>query len=316
MIENYSLSEKQAQAILDMRLQRLTGLERDKIENEYQALLETIKDLEDILANEPRIFNIIKEEHIALKEKYADKRRSEIGQEVNAVDMEDLIPNEQVAIVMSKKGFIKRMPITNFKNQLRGGRGINSMTMRDEDLIEQMFVASTHDHLLCFTTKGLVYRLKVYQLPEASRQSKGSSIAHLINLDEGESITALIPIQNFDVDEYLFMTTQKGIVKKSAIRDFINLKNRSMIAIKLDDNDTLNWVQKSNGQQEILLVTSAAMVIRFKESDVRPMGRATRGIKGITIKAEDSLVSMNVIDSTQDSLFLLLITTYGYGKKY
>ncbi len=310
----YTLSERQANAILEMRLQRLTGLEREKIENEYRDVQAKIADLEDILTSEPRIFQIIKAEHLAIKEKYGDERRTELSNIDNDMDIEDLIPQEQVAVLISKKGFVKRMPISLFRSQLRGGRGINSMATREEDMIEQLFVTNTHQYLLCFTNKGKVFKIKVYRIPEASRQSKGLSISHFINLDENETVTTTIAVKDFDSDEFLFMTTQKGIVKKTELRSFVHLKNRAIIAINLDDDDQLRWVKQTNGKKDVILVTSAAMVIRFNEEQVRPMGRSTRGVKGINIKQQDNLVSMDIIDHEESGLHLLLVTSKGYGK--
>jgi DNA gyrase subunit A len=276
--------------------------------------LEKIKDYQDILANETRVFQIIKDEHKEIKDKYGDERRTEIGNPVEAVDMEDLIAEEQIAIILSKKGFIKRMPITLFRSQLRGGRGVSGMTTREEDIIDQMFICSTHDHVLCFTTNGRVFRSKAYQFPEASRQSKGVSVSHFFNLEEGENITTAIPLKTFDQDGNLFMTTQNGVVKKTEIKAFKNVKNRSIIAINLDSGDRLNWVKVTNGNQDIILVTSAAMVIRFDEKDVRAVGRDTRGVRGIKIKKDDRLMSMDVIDPEEENMHLLLITANGFGK--
>jgi DNA gyrase subunit A len=314
LMENYTLSEKQANAILDMKLQRLTGLERDKIESDYQETVLKIEDLEDILANEARVYDIIKDEQIELKERFGDERRSAIGDAIGEVNMEDLIPNTKVAVLLSNNGFIKRMPISLFRSQLRGGRGVNSMTTRGEDYIEQLFVTNTHDYLLTFTNRGRVFKFKVYQFPEASRQGKGLSIAHLLQLEEEEQVTAIIPISNFDTDEYLFMTTKRGVVKKTKLRDFIHFKNRPIIAINLDEGDNLRWVNRTNGDRHIILVTSAGMVIRFNEEQVRSLSRTSRGMRGIRIKPEDTLISMDVIDPEADNLNLLIITLKGYGK--
>lgn len=314
LMTNYSLSEKQANAILDMRLQRLTGLERDKIESEYKEILEKIEDLEDILAKPERVASIIKEESNDIKERFGDSRRTEIGEAVQDMDMEDLIPDTKVAILITKKGFIKRMPIALFRSQLRGGRGVNSMTTREEDLIENLYLTSTHDYLMFFTSTGRVFKIKTYQIAEASRQSKGVSVAHFLSLEEGEAVTTMIPVRDFDTDEYLFMTTKKGVIKKTPLNSFIHFKNRPIIAINLDDGDQLNWVHKTTGTKDIMLLTSAGMVIRFKESQVRPMGRASRGVKGIKIKPEDTLISSTVLDPEEEKSMLLVITAKGYGK--
>ena len=314
LMEKFSLSEKQAIAILEMRLQRLTGLERDKIETEYKELLVHIADLEDILANESRVFQIIKDEQLEIKDKYGDDRRTEIGAPVHEMSMEDLIPNTKVAILISKNGFIKRIGIDVFRSQNRGGRGVSGMTTRDEDSIEHMLVTNTHDFLLCFSTKGRVFKIKSYQIPEASRQSKGISLAHFLSFEDGEELTSIIDVKEFNENEYLFMTTKKGVVKKSLLIDFIHFKNKPIAAIKLDDGDQLQWVKKTTGNKDILLVTTAGMVIRFEESQVRQMGRVSRGIRGIKIRPEDTLVSMNVIEPTEEKLTILIITKYGFGK--
>lgn len=313
LISTFGLSEKQASAILEMRLHRLTGLERDKIEQEYTALLETIKDLEDILANDSRVNTIIKTELLEMKDRFGDARRTRIGDAVGLMNYEDLIPDEQVAVLFSKKGFVKRMKIDLFRSQLRGGRGVSSITTREEDIVDQLFVTSSHDYLLCFTTKGRVFKTKVYQVPEASRQSKGVSIGHFLQLEEGEIISAAIPVRSFDTDDYLFMTTKNGIIKKTPINAFIHFKNRPIVALTLDDGDQLKWVARTTGDRDIVLVTSAGMVIRFNETQVRAMGRVSRGVKGIKVKAQDMLVSMAMIDP-ESKANLLIITSNGHGK--
>jgi DNA gyrase subunit A len=314
LISKFKLSEKQANAILEMRLQRLTGLERGKIEEEYNQLLAKIKDLKNILESKERVLSIIKEELDEIKGKYGDSRRSEISGAVDSVTMEDLIPNNKVAVLISKNGFVKRMSVDLFRSQNRGGRGVAGMSTRDEDVIEQMIVANTHDYLLCFTTRGRVFKIKIYQVPEASKQSKGVSISHFLNFDDDEKLTTAIEVSNFSSKEYLFMTTEKGIIKKTSLDMFIHFKNRPIISINLDDGDTLRWVNKTNGSKDILLVTSAGMVIRFEEEQARPLGRASRGVKGINIKPKDSLVCSTVIDRDETKLHLLVITNYGYGK--
>ncbi|MFC1752159.1 DNA gyrase subunit A [Thermoproteota archaeon] len=314
LMSKFGLSEKQANAILEMRLQRLTGLEREKIENEYQQTLDKIKDYEDILSNEPRVYTIIKDEHLELQERFGDERKTVIGDSVEDMDIEDLIPNTQVAILLSKKGFIKRMPITIFRSQLRGGRGVQGMSTREEDIIDQLFVTNNHDYLLCFTTKGRVFKIKVYQIPEASRQGKGISISHFLHLEEDEIVSTTIPVQSFETDDFLFMTTQKGIVKKTELKAFVHFKNRPIIAINLDKGDNLKWIKRSSGNKDIILVTSTGMIIRFNESQVRQVSRSSRGVKGIKIRPQDKLVSMDVIDPEESALNLLLITSKGYGK--
>ena len=312
--ETFGLSEKQATAILEMRLQRLTGLERDKIENEYNDLLLKIADLEDILANESRIYSIIKTEQIEIRDKYCDERRTELGASVDNVDIEDLIPQQTVAIMMTKNGLIKRMPIANFRSQLRGGRGVSGMSTREEDIIERLLVTNSHDYLLCFSSSGKVHKIKAYQIPESSRTSKGVSIAHFLDLPEGETVTTIIPVKSFESKEYLVMVTKKGIIKKTEVAAFSHFKTRAIIAINLDEGDSLSWVLKSDGNKDVILSTTDGMVIRFEESQARPLGRSSRGVKAIKIKPEDELVDVNLIDPDDDKTFLLLITTKGYGK--
>lgn len=314
LMGTFGLSEKQSNAILEMRLQRLTGLERDKIESEYASIVEKIKDLEDILAHDHRVLQIVRSEHAEIRDKYGDERKTVIGASVDQMDIEDLIPEEQVAVLLSKKGFIKRMSLTLFRSQNRGGRGVNSMITQEEDTIDQIFVTSTHDYLLGFTNLGRVFKLKVYQIPEASRQSKGLSVSHFFSLEEKEQVTAAISVEKFDTPEYLFMTTQKGVVKKTELSAFVHFKTRPIAAINLDEGDSLRWVRRSNGKQDVILVTSAGMVIRFDEGQIRPLGRASRGVKGINIKKEDRLVSMDLIDHEESALHLFLITTNGFGK--
>ena len=206
------------------------------------------------------------------------------------------------------------MAIDTFKSQNRGGRGIAGMTTRDEDSIEHLLVTNTHDYLLCFTNRGRVFKIKAYQVPEASRQSKGVSLAHFLHFDDGEELTSIIDVQSFNTNEYLFMTTKKGVVKKTELSAYVHFKNRPIATINLDDGDTLQWVKKTSGEKDIILVTSAGMVIRFEEAQVRAMGRASRGIRGIKIRPEDNLVSMTVVEPTEEKLALLIITKYGYGK--
>ncbi len=314
LIERFSFSEKQASAILEMRLQRLTGLERNKIENEYKELLLLIDDLEDILASDSRIFDIIKTEQNEIKNKFGDARRTEIGLPVHIMSVEDLIPNTQVAVLISKNGFIKRMGVDQFRSQNRGGRGISSMTTRDEDSIEHLIVTQSHNYLLCFTTKGRVFKIKSYQVPEASRLSKGVSLSHFLNFEDGEVLTSVVDIKEFSSELFLFMTTKKGVVKKTTLESFVHFKNKPILAINLDKDDELTWVKKTNGEKNILLITQSGILIRFQESQVRAMGRASRGIRGIKIRNDDSLIAMNVINHEDDVSRLLIITRYGYGK--
>ena len=314
LMQTFNLSEKQSVAILEMRLQRLTGLEREKIEKEYSEIVALISDLEDILAKESRVFQIIKDELEEIKKDFGDARRSFIGEPVHEMSIEDLIPNKQVAILISKNGFVKRMNVDQFKSQNRGGRGINSMSTRGEDAIEHLLITNTHDFLLCFSTKGRVFKIKAHQVPESSRQSKGVSLAHFLHFEEEEELTSVIDVTTFTDQECLFMTTKKGVVKKTGLDAFIHFKNRPIAAIKLDDDDSLEWVRKTSGDKDIILATSSGMLIRFEESQVRSMGRASRGIRGIKIRDTDELIAMNAIEHEDDESRILIITRYGYGK--
>ena len=315
LISTYKLSEKQANAILDMRLQRLTGLEREKIEKEYQDLVVKIADLEDILANESRVYGMIKEEQEENKKRFGDDRKTTIGDPLFDMDLADLIPEQKVAILLTKNGFVKRMAIDTFRSQLRGGRGVSGMTTRDEDLIDQMITTSSHDTMLCFTSRGKVHKVKGYEIPESSRQSKGTSIAHFLNLEENEMITAIIPVKSFEDDETcLVMLTQKGVIKKTELKAFSYFKTRAILAIKLDVGDKLNWVMSSKGGKDIIMATSDGMMMRFSEDQVRAMGRGSRGVRAIRIREEDSLTGVGLIDKDEEKLLVLLLTKKGYGK--
>lgn len=312
LIASFKLSDKQANAILDMRLQKLTGLEIEKIEAEYNELLIKIADLIDILAKKERKMAIIKEELSEVKEKYGDVRKTEIGPELIDMDEEDLITKETVAVFMTKQGFVKRVSVDTFRAQLRGGRGIAGMGTREDDIIDNVFVVSTHDYIMCFTSEGKVYWLKVYKIPEASRLGKGIHLSHLINLDEGEYVTAAINVSDYMTDDYFVMATIHGVVKKTRIDQFKNIRSSGVIAINLDEGDTLQWVKRSVGESEVMMSTAAGMIIRYNESDVRPMGRATRGVRGITLNTGDKVVSMDVVKEDHD---ILLITESGIGKR-
>jgi len=313
LVSQFSLSEIQAQAILDMRLQRLTGLEREKIETEYAELLKTIANLKDILAKRDRLLTIIKTELLEIKDKYNDERRTALEESAEEVNLDDLIPEETVAVFLTKQGFIKRVSLDTFRSQLRGGRGVQGMNTRDEDQVDTLMVVSTHTYLLCFTNLGKAYRVKVYTIPDATKQGKGRSIATVLNLAEGESVKAMVPVDDFtDEKTYLLMGTEKGVVKKTAITEFQHLRNSSVIAINLDQADDLLMVLKTNGEQDVVMATVKGMMIRFSETDVRPLGRATRGVRGITLKADDKVISFDLVN---DGASLLLVTKFGYGKR-
>lgn len=312
LVSRFKLSEIQANAILDMRLQKLTGLEQEKIEEEYNELIEVIKDLEDILARKARKMDIIKEELIEIKQKYGDNRRTTFSDEILDMDEEDLIAEEKVAIFLTKQGFVKRISLDVFRSQLRGGRGIAGMATREDDIIENIFVISTHDYLMCFTSKGKVYWLKVYKIPEAGRLGKGIHISNLINLDDGEKVTAAVNVSTFDTQDFFIMATVNGVIKKTMINEFKNIRSSGVIAINLDEGDDLQWVKHSNGNMEVMMATSSGMIIRFPESDVREMGRATRGVRGILLKGKDKVVSMDVLKEDHD---ILILAEGGMGKR-
>lgn len=314
LIEKFGLSEIQAQAILAMQLRRLTGLERDKIENELKELLELIGKLEAILANESEILRIIKEELLDMKEKFGDDRRSQmINHELGKFSDEELIPEEESVILLTTENYIKRTLVTEYRRQNRGGKGKRGMTTKEEDIIDQLVPASTHDYLLFFTNKGRIFRLKAYEVPAASLQAKGVAAVNLLQLQPEEKITSIIRLAKDENDEgYLFMATTKGTIKKTPLKDYANIRTNGLIAIKLDDGDELRWIKKTTGQNDVIISTSAGQAVRFNESDARPMGRSARGVRGVRLRPNDSVVGMDVVDD--DSLSLLVISQNGYGK--
>ncbi|MFA5525163.1 MAG: DNA gyrase subunit A [Tissierellales bacterium] len=312
LINNFTLSEKQAQAILDMRLQRLTGLERDKIEEEYEALIIEINRLREILANERLIYQIVKEELIEVKESYKDERRTEIRPSSEEIDIEDMIQEEDVVITLTRFGYVKRMPEDTYKSQKRGGKGVTGLTTREEDFIEHLFVTSTHDKLLFFTNQGRVYSLKAYEIPEAKRQAKGTAIINLLQLNQGENISAVIPIKDFTPEDFLVLVTQKGIIKKTKLDQFENIRKSGLIAISLREEDELISVRSTDGTNDLILVTSSGKAIKFNEKDVRDMGRTAMGVKGINLNKGDKIVGMGTVEDGKD---LLVISEGGYGKR-
>lgn len=311
-MERFGLSHEQAQAILDMRLQRLTGLEREKIENEYQELLARIAELREILANEHLVLQIINDELQEIKERFADERRTEITVGEDSILDEDLIPREEVIITITHTGYIKRLPANTYRSQKRGGRGVVGMDTKSEDFVEHLFVTNSHHYLMFFTDKGKAYRLKAYEIPELSRTARGTPIINLIQIEQGESINAVIPVENFDSDNYLFFATRQGVVKKTPLEDYVNIRKGGLIAINLREDDSLIEVKLTDGQQEIIMGTAQGMSIRFKESDVRSMGRSATGVKGITLDDNDEVIGMDVVDQELD---ILIVTTKGYGKR-
>lgn len=316
LIEEFTLSDIQAQAILDMRLQRLTGLERDKIDNEYKELMERITYLESILADENKLFGVIKDEMLAIKDKYADPRRTEIKPAEGEIALKDLYEEEEIAITLTHLGYIKRLPADTYKSQKRGGRGISALTTREEDFVTDLISTTTHSLMLFFTNRGRVYKLNAYEVPEGKRTSKGTAIVNLLQLNPGEKIARTISFntdskENEDL-KYLLFATKSGIVKKTPISDFKNINKSGLIAINLKDGDELIGVNRTNGEEDIILVTENGMSIRFNENDVRSMGRTATGVKGITLSKGDHVVSMDLISNGAD---LLVVSEKGFGKR-
>jgi len=314
LIKQFSLSEIQAKAILAMQLRRLTGLERDAIEAELNELLELIAKLEAILADEKEIFNIIKTELEEMREKYGDKRRSKIiNHELGKFSDEELIPEEDSVILLTTENYIKRTLVSEYRRQHRGGKGKRGMTTKEEDVIDQLIPASTHDYLLFFTNKGRIFRLKAYEVPAASLAAKGVAAVNLLALQPEEKITSIIRHEKDSKDDgYLFMATIKGTVKKTPFKDYANIRTNGLIAIKLDDGDELRWIKKTTGDNDVIISTSAGQAIRFGEADARPMGRAARGVRGVRLRPNDSVVGMDIVANNEGNL--LVISELGYGK--
>jgi len=313
LMERFKLTEIQSNAILSMQLRTLAGLERKKIEDEYEELQKLIKELEKILSSEANILKVIREELEQIKEKYGDKRRTQIVKKaIGNFNDEDLIPDEEVVITLTKGNYIKRIVANEYRAQGRGGKGKIGMATKEEDVVEHVVQASTHDTVLFFTTLGRVFKLKVYEIPAASRTAKGQSIANVLSLSPEEKVTSLVSMKKDDPAKYLFMTTKNGTIKKTSLSDFANIRQSGIVAIKLDAGDKLSWVKKTTGEDNIIISTAMAQAIRFKESDARPMGRATRGVRGIRLRKDDTVVGMDVI-SGEDQL-LLVIMENGYGK--
>ena len=312
LIEKFGLTDIQAQAILDMRLQRLTGLERDKIEAEYEELIKKINRLKEILANERLLLNVIKEEMLIIKENYSDERRTEIRHAEGEIDMRDLIDDEEIAITLTHFGYIKRLPADTYKSQKRGGRGISALTTREEDFVKHLVSTTTHSRLLFFTNKGRVFRLNAYEIPEGKRQAKGTAIVNLLQLGPNEKIATLLAIDEKDENKYLLLATKNGIVKKTNREEFKNINKSGLIAIGLREDDELIGVKVTDGNKDVLLVTKEGMSIRFDENDIRPMGRTAMGVKGITLSNEDKVVSMSLCEEGTD---VLVVSENGFGKR-
>lgn len=312
LIERFGLDDAQATAIVQMQLGRLSGMERDKIESEYEKLMEKIADLTDILEHEERVLAIVKEDLINIKDKYGDERRTEITMVTDEIDMEDLIDEEDVIITLTNSGYTKRVPVDTYKSQRRGGRGISGMTTREEDYVKHLFTTSTHDTILFFTTAGVVYQLKGYQIPEAGRQAKGTAIVNLLPLDNNEKISAMIPISEFEDGKYLTFITKQGTVKKTDLMSYSKIRTNGLRAIELAEGDELIKVALTNGGENIIIATHNGYAIRFNETDVRPMGRTARGVRGIRLSQNDYVIGASV---AKDNTSLLVVTENGYGKK-
>ncbi len=312
LMERFGLSDAQAQAIADMRLRQLTGLEREKIENEHQELLKKIAELKAILADRKLLLGVIREEIMEISDKFGDDRRSQIGYDESDISMEDMIPNENTVIAMTSLGYIKRMTVDNFHSQNRGGKGIKGMQTIEDDYIEDLLMTSTHNYLMFFTNMGRVYRLKAYEIPEAGRTARGTAIVNLLQLNPGEKISALIPITDYEDNKNLFMVTKKGIVKKTSIMEYSNIRKNGLAAISLRDDDELIEVKTTDHETDIFLVTKYGVCIRFKETDVRPTGRMTMGVIGMNLDDGDEIVGMQ-LDHQGDSL--LIVSENGLGKR-
>ena len=312
LIEEFGLDDIQAQAIVDMRLRALTGLEREKIEKEYAELMERIQYLESILADEKKLLGVIRDELLVISEKYGDERRTSIGYDEFDISMEDLIPVEDAVVTMTHLGYIKRMTIDNFRSQNRGGKGIKGMQTLEDDFIEELFMTTTHHYIMFFTNFGRVYRLKAYEIPEAGRTARGTALINLLQLQPDEKITAVIPIKEYEKGNYLTMATRFGMVKKTPITDYANIRKTGLAAISFKEGDELIEVKVTDGEKDVILVTKDGMSIRFHESDVRTTGRISRGVMGIDLEDGDEVVAMQ-LDSQGE--YLLIVSEYGYGKR-
>ena len=312
LMTRFKLSEKQAQAILDLRLQRLTGLEREKIEEEYQEVLKAIEAYKEILADEKKILGIVKKELTEVKNKYGDARRTRLTIDTSEIDVEDLIAEEDVVITLTHGGYIKRIPLDTYRRQNRGGKGIRGMGTKEKDFVENLLITTTHHTILFFTNRGRVYHLKAYEIAEASRAAKGTAIVNLLQLESDENITAVIQVKGFKPGAYLFMATKKGIVKKTSLEEFQNLRKGGLIAVNLDEDDELIGVKFTNGHHDVILGTKWGMAIVFNEDDVRSMGRPARGVKGIRLVEGDAVIGMDALNAAAE---VLTVTAEGFGKR-
>lgn len=314
LMERFGLSEIQAQAILDMRLKTLSGLQREKIEEEYRQLMELIAHLKEILSSETLVYGIIKDELLEIKEKFGDERKTKIVAAEGEIDIEDLIKEEQSVIALTHFGYIKRMPINTYRSQRRGGKGITGIATREEDFVKQIFTASTHDTILFFSNKGKLYKLRGYEVPEAGRTARGTAIVNLLSLDAGEKISAIIPIQNFAEGKYLLFATKDGIIKKTALTEYNSARKTGLLSITLKGEDELIDVRLTDGEDNIVLVTRKGLAITFDEKDVRPMGRASQGVIGIRLNKDDAVIGMESVIAGSNAT-LLAITENGFGKR-
>ena len=314
LMERFGLSDIQAQAILDMRLRTLSGLQREKIEDEYNELMKLIAHLREILNSESLVFDIIKEELIEIRDKYGDERKTKIVAAEGEIDIEDLIKEEETVVALTHFGYIKRMPIDTYKSQRRGGKGITGIATREDDFVKQIFIANTHDTILFFSNKGKLYKLRGYEIPEAGRTAKGTAIVNLLRLDGGEKISAVIPIKKFNDERYLLMCTKNGLIKKTALSEYESNKKTGLLAITLKDEDELINVRLTNGEDNIVMVTEKGMCITFDEKDVRPVGRSAQGVIGIRIDNDDKVIGMESILENKNAT-LLAITENGFGKR-
>ncbi|MFA6178932.1 MAG: DNA gyrase subunit A [Candidatus Methylopumilus sp.] len=313
MPNGYRLSDVQAQEILQMRLQRLTGLEQDKIVNEYKEVMDVITDLLDILATPSRVTQMIVDELAAIRQQFGDKRRSEIVHNAQDLSLEDLITPQDVVVTLSHTGYVKSQPLEEYRAQKRGGRGKQATATKEDDFIDKMFVANTHDYILCFSNRGRVYWLKVYEVPQGSRISRGKPIVNLFPLEEGEKINAILPVKTFDENHYIFMATEKGTVKKTSLVEFSNPRKSGIIAINLDEGDILVGAEITNGESDIVLVSNGGKAVWFDEEDVRPMGRNTRGVRGMKLQSKQQVISLLI--AADDKQTVLVATENGYGKR-
>ncbi|MCR2032446.1 DNA gyrase subunit A [Anaerofustis stercorihominis] len=311
LMERFDLSEVQAKAIVDMRLRRLQGLEREKLENEYAELLKTIEYLESVLASDELVMSIIKEELTEIKDKYGDERRTAFEVDDEDFDMEDLIEEEDIVVTITHVGYVKRLPASTYKTQKRGGKGVTALSTRENDFVKHLFFTTTHHYIMFFTNKGKVYRLKGYEIPDASRIAKGTAIVNLLALDPGEKITAVIPIKEFKDDEYLVMATRNGVFKKTSLTEYDSSRKNGIVAINLAEDDELIGVSLTDGNQNIILGTHKGLAIKFNEADVRAIGRVSKGVKGISLKEDDHLIGMDI---ATDNAYVLSVTEKGYGK--